>query len=173
MPRPCHFCPPAAELAERLAALEGELRRAKRGEMKLQAMLYRLRKDVETGGGNLASFDNLRDVRSLQYDVDMLTEKCKVGQRRLRAGGRAGGVPSGQAWRGPHPEGPSKTHMHLTLHCHGAQRYARDAQQHEEDKRRLAAALSERGGNAAKGAATSSTAVAAAPLADKENMPYR
>lgn len=65
-------------MAERLSALEGELRRAKRGEMKLQALLYRLRKDVETAGSNLAAFDNLRNVRSLQYDVDMLTEKCKV-----------------------------------------------------------------------------------------------
>lgn len=79
---------PPPELQERIANLESELRRAKRGEMKLQALLYRLRKDVDSAGGPAAAaaagsvggavFDNLRDVRSLQYDVDMLTEKCKV-----------------------------------------------------------------------------------------------
>ena len=37
----------------------------------------RLRQDVEQSGGQCASFDQLRDVRSLEYEVDLLTQKLK------------------------------------------------------------------------------------------------
>lgn len=95
-----HACVDASAL-ERITALESELRRAKRAEQKLQAMLYRLRKDVETavasataaastsaaGHGTkpvvvlgLEAFDKLRDVRSLEYDADMLGQKAKVSR---------------------------------------------------------------------------------------------
>lgn len=141
--------PVAADVAERLTSLEGELRRTKRAEQKLQvgprlpcppvsclkptargascmcccrrpcvrmhtahwlacthevlcrepncklpwlralpvvaclqAMVFRLRKDLEAPGGAAALtpavFDNLHNVRSLEYDVDLLTQKCKV-----------------------------------------------------------------------------------------------
>lgn len=74
------------ETAERITALETELRRAKRAEQKLQAMLYRLRKDLEDAAAKagpgavvgVEAFDKLRDVRNLEYEVDMLTQKAKV-----------------------------------------------------------------------------------------------
>jgi hypothetical protein len=42
-------------------------------------VLRRLRKDVEQsrGGDVAAVLDGLRDVRSLEYDVDSLTQKLK------------------------------------------------------------------------------------------------
>jgi hypothetical protein len=72
-----------------VALLEGELRKSKRAEQKLTALLYRLRQDVAAlqadaagggGGGPQGSklFDQLTDVRSLEYEVDFLTNKCKV-----------------------------------------------------------------------------------------------
>lgn len=120
-------------LAQRCALLESDLRKAKRAELKLQAMLYRwagkegapssgclwvasapacpvcspssetlcarltqwhsfarrLRKDIEEGGLSGAAFDKLRDVRSLEYEVDMLSQKLK---RCVRA---AGGIGTG------------------------------------------------------------------------------
>ena len=46
--------------------------------------LHRLRKDVAEAGGNLASlFDSLKDVRSLEYDVDMASQKAKRYERQL------------------------------------------------------------------------------------------
>lgn len=97
-----------AAALERIATLEAELRRAKRAEQKLQAMLYRLRKDVEgaaataatAGSGHgpapaggqqpavvlgLEAFEKLRDIRSLEYDVDMLGQKAKVRVDELDA----------------------------------------------------------------------------------------
>jgi hypothetical protein len=70
-----------------VSALEAELRKSKRAEQKLTALLYRLRQDVaalqaeqrEAGGpegGKL--FDQLVDVRSLEYELDYMTNKCKV-----------------------------------------------------------------------------------------------
>uniref|UniRef100_A0A7S3R1D0 Uncharacterized protein n=1 Tax=Dunaliella tertiolecta TaxID=3047 RepID=A0A7S3R1D0_DUNTE len=72
------------ELSHKCAALEADLRRAKRAEMKLQALLFRMRSDIEKAGGSCVSFDNLRDVRSLEYDVDMLTQKLKRTERLLQ-----------------------------------------------------------------------------------------
>jgi hypothetical protein len=36
-----------------------------------------MRSDIEKAGGLVSGFDNLREVRSLEYDVDMLTQKLK------------------------------------------------------------------------------------------------
>ena len=48
----------------------------------------RLRKDVAESGADLgALLDGLRDVRSLQYDVDMLTQKLKRFERGQAAPG--------------------------------------------------------------------------------------
>jgi hypothetical protein len=70
-------------LQARASALESELRKSKRAEQKLQALLYRLRQDVASLGSNPGLFDNLQDVRNLEYEVDFLTNKCKVrGQQR-------------------------------------------------------------------------------------------
>jgi hypothetical protein len=35
---------------------------------------------VVEGGGNTATFDNLKDVRTLEYEVDFFTNKSKVGK---------------------------------------------------------------------------------------------
>jgi septal ring factor EnvC (AmiA/AmiB activator) len=51
-------------LRARFGEVEGELRKAKRAEQKLQALLYRLKKDVATSGGDLATlFDSLQASR--------------------------------------------------------------------------------------------------------------
>lgn len=72
---PCFL---AACVQARASALESELRKSKRAEQKLQALLYRLRQDVAGLGSNPGLFDNLQDVRNLEYEVDFLTNKCKV-----------------------------------------------------------------------------------------------
>lgn len=65
-------------LQDRIAALESDLRKSKRAEQKLQALLYRLRQDMSQLPTNPGMFDQLQDVRSLEYEVDFLTNKCKV-----------------------------------------------------------------------------------------------
>jgi hypothetical protein len=40
--------------------------------------VYRLRQDVAAAGRDPSAFDTLKDVRSLEYEVDYLTNKCKV-----------------------------------------------------------------------------------------------
>ena len=82
-PAPAPAPAPAAtaeldEMKQKHQSLEQELRRAKRAEQKMQALLFRLRKDVEEKGSDLGSLlSSLQDVRSLQYDVDLLTQKIK------------------------------------------------------------------------------------------------
>ncbi|GFH27477.1 quinolinate phosphoribosyltransferase [decarboxylating], partial [Haematococcus lacustris] len=80
-----HACMPAgagaAALADKCAALEAELRRAKRAELKLQALLFRLRKDVEAVGVSGPAFDGLRDIRALEFEVDTLGQKLKRSER--------------------------------------------------------------------------------------------
>eukprot|EP00878_Enallax_costatus_P036783 GHUV01041339.1.p1 GENE.GHUV01041339.1~~GHUV01041339.1.p1 ORF type:complete len:195 (+),score=84.78 GHUV01041339.1:222-806(+) len=73
-----------ADLQERVAALESELRKSKRAEQKLQALLYRLRQDVSQLSTKPGMFDQLQEVRSLEYEVDFLTNKCKKYERILR-----------------------------------------------------------------------------------------
>lgn len=87
-PAPALIAPAAAaeleELREKHQSLEQELRRAKRAEQKMQAMLFRLRKDVEEKGSDLGSLiSSLQDVRSLQYDVDLLTQKIKRYEKQF------------------------------------------------------------------------------------------
>lgn len=67
----------SADADERIRVLEDELRQTKRAEMKLQGLLFRIRKDVEDSKSGL-NIQNLLDERSLQYDVDRLTHKCEV-----------------------------------------------------------------------------------------------
>lgn len=62
---------------EAVSRLEQELRKSKRAEQKLQALLYRLRKDLEDRGGDVAALDNLKDIRSLEYEVDFLKNRCQ------------------------------------------------------------------------------------------------
>lgn len=64
---------------ERAAALENELRKSKRAEQKLQALLYRLRQDVAEVKQGADLMAKLEDQRSLEYEVDFLTNKIKVG----------------------------------------------------------------------------------------------
>jgi hypothetical protein len=66
-------------LQERAAALENELRKSKRAEQKLQALLYRLRQDVAEVKQGADLMAKLEDQRSLEYEVDFLTNKVKVG----------------------------------------------------------------------------------------------
>lgn len=56
--------------ADRCAALEAELRKSKRREEKLQALQYRLREDVKACGGDLDRLEDLRERRSLEYELD-------------------------------------------------------------------------------------------------------
>jgi len=65
-------------MQSRVSALETELRKSKRAEQKLQALLFRLRQDVAELQANPSLFDQLQDVRSLEYEVDFLTNKCKA-----------------------------------------------------------------------------------------------
>lgn len=53
-----------------------ELRRAKRREEKLQAMLFRMREDLEAQGRDPAMFDKLQDVRALEYELDFQTNRA-------------------------------------------------------------------------------------------------
>lgn len=97
-----------AGLEAHCAQLEGELRKSKRREEKLQALQFRLREDLKAAGGDLAAFDGLRDARGLEYELDRVANRAArdkqvgawvprrdavvwlcAGTRRLR-GGRAG-----------------------------------------------------------------------------------
>jgi hypothetical protein len=91
---------------ERLALLESDLRKSKRAEQKLQALLFRLRSDVAATTAPESQqqmlqlrelVQKLQDVRSLEYDVDLLTNKCRVSRRFLEGlwwfRGVQGGVP--------------------------------------------------------------------------------
>ncbi|KXZ43594.1 hypothetical protein GPECTOR_86g388 [Gonium pectorale] len=68
-----------AVLQQQLGAIEAEAGRLREAQVEAidEALLYRLRKDVETAGGVVAAFDNLSEVRALQYEVDRMNEKCK------------------------------------------------------------------------------------------------
>jgi chromosome segregation ATPase len=72
------------ELQERCLALESELRKSKRREEKLQALQYRLQMDIKECGGSLEAFKNLRDVRSLEYELDRTANRAEKEIARLR-----------------------------------------------------------------------------------------
>lgn len=55
-----------------------ELRKSKRAEQKLQALLYRLRQDVAEVKQGADLLAKLEDQRGLEYEVDFLTNKVKV-----------------------------------------------------------------------------------------------
>lgn len=59
--------------------MENALRKSKRAEQKLQALLYRLRQDVAEVKQGADLMARLEDQRSLEYEVDFLTNKVKVG----------------------------------------------------------------------------------------------
>lgn len=59
-------------------ALESELRKSKRAEQKLQALLFRLRQDVADAKQGADLLQRLQDQRALEYEVDFLTNKIKV-----------------------------------------------------------------------------------------------
>jgi len=58
--------------------LESELRKSKRAEQKLQALLFRLRQDVADVQQGADLMQKLQDQRALEYEVDFLTNKIKV-----------------------------------------------------------------------------------------------
>jgi hypothetical protein len=71
---------------ENIADLESQLRRSRRAEAKLQALLYRLRQDAAAAaadaaaaGGIAAAFDRLHTSRSNEYDEDFWSNACRVG----------------------------------------------------------------------------------------------
>lgn len=70
----CH----AMLLQERAEALELELRKSKRAEQKLQALLFRLRQDVAEVKQGAQLMEKLQDQRGLEYEVDFLSNKVKV-----------------------------------------------------------------------------------------------
>jgi hypothetical protein len=73
-----------AALELRCSALEAELRKSKRREEKLQALQFRLREDVKSSGGDVGSFDQLRDVRALEYEMDRLANRASREKAQLR-----------------------------------------------------------------------------------------
>ena len=68
-------------MKERYAILEGELRKSKRREEKLQALQFRLQMDVKESGGSVDALKNLRSVRELEFDLDRAQNQIS----RLRA----------------------------------------------------------------------------------------
>ncbi|KAK9836595.1 hypothetical protein WJX74_004004 [Apatococcus lobatus] len=76
--------PKASGKAGREVQLESELRRSKRREEKLQALLYCLREDVKASGGNLEAFQNLHDVRKLEYELDFVTNRAARDTQALK-----------------------------------------------------------------------------------------
>ena len=84
---PAEAPPAPAQLAEQAAhraALEEELRRSKRREEKLQALLYRLRHDLKSCGGDLAALDDIQERRSLEYELDRLRNRASREKAVLR-----------------------------------------------------------------------------------------
>lgn len=64
-------------LEQKCLALEGELRKSKRREEKLQALQYRLQQDFKQSSGSLEMFANLRDIRSLEYELDRTANRAE------------------------------------------------------------------------------------------------
>jgi len=60
----------SSDASKKMTALESELRKSKRREEKLQAMMYRLSLDVKESGGCENALKTLRSVRELEFDLD-------------------------------------------------------------------------------------------------------
>ncbi len=58
----------------------------------MQALLFRLRADVAALPGDPGLLEKLQDVRSLEYEVDFLTNKCKASRERGRGWEYAGRI---------------------------------------------------------------------------------
>lgn len=64
-------------LKEKCFRLEQELRRSRRREEKLQALQYRLQEDVQQSGGSMELFTKLKDIRTLEYEMDRAANKAE------------------------------------------------------------------------------------------------
>lgn len=62
---------------EKCIRLEQELRRSRRREEKLQALQYRLQEDVRQSGGSMEVFTKLKDIRTLEYEMDRAANKAE------------------------------------------------------------------------------------------------
>lgn len=96
-------------IRKRCSALEQELRKSKRREEKLQALQFRLREDLAKAGGDVSFFDKLKDVRSLEYELDRALNKAAkekaVLQEALREARRSKGMGGGNPTAVVHPLG--------------------------------------------------------------------
>jgi len=75
-----------AALEQRCTDLENDLRKSRRREEKLQALQFRLKEDIrQAGGDNMATvFDQLRDVRSLEYELDRVANRATRDKAALK-----------------------------------------------------------------------------------------
>lgn len=75
-------------MKERCAVLEGELRKSRRREEKLQALQFRLQMDVKESGGSLHALKNLRSVRELEFDLDRAQNQISRLMAQIDKAGR-------------------------------------------------------------------------------------
>ncbi|MBX9448646.1 MAG: hypothetical protein KL787_02525 [Taibaiella sp.] len=75
-----------AALEQRCTDLENDLRKSRRREEKLQALQYRLKEDIRQAGGDTMAtvFDQLRDVRSLEYELDRVANRAAREKAALK-----------------------------------------------------------------------------------------
>lgn len=71
--------------AEPTQALQAELRKSRRREEKLNALVYRMRQDVEALTKDPEAFARLQDVRALEYELDFATNKAARERTALQA----------------------------------------------------------------------------------------
>lgn len=81
------------DIKERCTVLEGELRKSKRREEKLQALQFRLQMDVKESGGSVDAFKNLRSVRELEFDLDRAQNQISRLRSHIDKAGRAARTP--------------------------------------------------------------------------------
>ena len=77
----------------------------------LQALQFRLREDVKAAGGDLAAFDQLKDARALEYELDRVANRAT---RDKQVGGCGGVARRGSAHR-------TNAHRPHPVHTPGAQ----------------------------------------------------
>lgn len=71
--------------AQLQAQFQAELRKSKRREEKLNALVYRMRQDVEALTKDPEAFSRLQDVRALEYELDFATNKAARERTALQA----------------------------------------------------------------------------------------
>lgn len=87
----CHLTqrtPAPAEPAQAQAqaqVLQAELRKSKRREEKLNALVYRMRQDVEALTKDPGAFAKLQDVRALEYELDFASNKAARERAAMQA----------------------------------------------------------------------------------------